>query len=92
MKKWSILQLKVKSQYQQVFQRHSFVDVSDDSNCFSEEDYQQSRGKCHDEYTLNSQIFYVKPYTWRVKYHYQADYSPTSDSGTRPINQYKAYL
>ena len=86
------LQLKVKSQYQQVFQNIPLSMYRMIRACFSEEDYQQSRGKCHDEYTLNSQIFYVKPYTWRVKYHYQADYSPTSDSGTRPINQYKTYL
>ena len=86
------LQLKEKGQYQQVFQNIPLSMYQMIRACFSEEDYQQSDDKCHDEYTLDTQISYVKPYTWKVKYHYQADYSPTSDSGTRPVNQHKTYF
>ena len=86
------LQLKVKGQYQQVFQNTPLSMYRMIRACFSEKDYLESGDKCHDEYTLDSQISYVKPYIWRVKYHYQVDYSPASDSGTRSVHQQKTYL
>lgn len=84
--------LKPNGQYQQVFQNIPLSMNRMIRACFSEEDYTNSNEKCHDEYSLSSQIAYVKPYTWQVKYRYQADYSPASDSGTKPVNQQKTYI
>lgn len=86
------VELKPNGQYQQIFQN---IPLSMDRlirACFSEDDYLSSGEKCHDEYQLTTQIMYVKPYTWQVKYHYQADYSPASDSGTKPVSLHKTYL
>ena len=86
------VELKANGTYQQVFQNIPLSMYRMIRACFSEEDYTGSDGVCHDEYTLDSQIVYVKPYTWQVKYHYQADFSPASASGTKPINLRQSYL
>ena len=86
------LQLKESGQYQQVFQNIPLSMYRMIRACFSEADYNESNGKCHDEYRLDTQIFYVKPYTWHVKYHYQADYSPASDSGTKSVSLRKSFI
>jgi len=86
------LQLKLNGQYQQVFQNiplsmNRFIRAR-----FSEKDYKIAREQCHDEYALDMQISYVKAGTWNVKYHYQVNYSPVSDSGIKPVSLRKNYL
>lgn len=86
------LKLKSNGQYQQVFQNIPFSMNRMIRACFSEKDYKESGERCHDEYALDTQIVYLKPYTWQLRYHYQAYYSPVSDSGSKPVNLRKNYL
>ncbi|MFW1858291.1 hypothetical protein [Acinetobacter defluvii] len=86
------LKIKNNGQYLQVFQNIPLSMYRMVRACFSEADYVEAQGNCHDEYGLGSQIEYVKPYVWQVKYHFQADFSPVSDTGTKPINLHKTYL
>lgn len=86
------LQLKNNGQYQQVFQNIPLSMYRMIRACFSEQQYKESQGKCHDEYSLDTQIAYIKPYTWQIKYDYQADFSPASDTGTKPIREHKNYV
>ena len=86
------VKLKPDGKYQQVFQNIPLSMYRMIRACFSEQQYIESQGKCHDEYSLDSQILYVKPNTWQVKYHFRADFSPASDTGTKPINLRKTYL
>ncbi|MBJ9986283.1 hypothetical protein IAE19_12660 [Acinetobacter sp. S40] len=60
--------------------------------CFSEQDYEQSKGKCHDEDGLSLDIRPVKPMLWQFRYFYRLEVSPASDSdeksykGSRNLN------
>ena len=49
--------------------------------CFSEQDYETSKGKCHDEDRLSLDIRPIKPMLWQFRYRYSLDVSPVSDSG-----------
>ncbi|ENX39447.1 hypothetical protein [Acinetobacter sp. NIPH 2100] len=49
--------------------------------CFSEQDYESSKGKCHDEDGLSLDIHPIKPMVWQFRYRYSLDVSPASDSG-----------
>lgn len=51
--------------------------------CFSEQDYDTSKGKCHDEDRLSVDIRPIKPMLWQLRYRYSLDVSPTSDSGEK---------
>ena len=51
--------------------------------CFSEQDYESSRGKCHDEDSLSLDIRPIKPMLWQFRYRYSLDVSPASDSGEK---------
>lgn len=53
--------------------------------CFSEQDYESSRGKCHDEDSLSLDIRPIKPMLWQFRYRYSSDVSPASDSGEKPF-------
>lgn len=85
------LQLKANRQYQQVFQNVPLSMYRMIRACFSEEDYKKAGEHCHDEYTLNTQIEYSKPYEWKVKYEYQSFISKVSDSEIKSIHQRKTY-
>lgn len=86
------LKLKPKGQYEQVFQNIPLSMYRMIRACFSEQQYIESKGKCHDDYSLDLQIVYVKPMTWQLKYYYQVDYSPASDSKRASFKQHKNYL
>lgn len=86
------LQLKKGGHYQQIFQNIPFSMERMIRACFSEEDYRMSHGQCHDEYQLSTQIRYIEPYVWQVKYHFQADFSPASDSGKNKVSLRKNYV
>lgn len=51
--------------------------------CFSEQDYERSKGKCHDEDGLSLDIRPIKPMLWQFRYRYSLDVSPVSDSGEK---------
>lgn len=51
--------------------------------CFSEQDYESSKGKCHDEDGLSLDIRSIKPMLWQFRYRYSLDVSPASDSGEK---------
>ncbi|MCU4578093.1 hypothetical protein KTJ34_11705 [Acinetobacter courvalinii] len=51
--------------------------------CFSEQDYESSKGKCHDEDSLSLDIRPIKPMLWQFRYRYSLDVSPASDSGEK---------
>lgn len=51
--------------------------------CFSEQDYESSKGKCHDEDGLSLDIRPIKPMLWQFRYRYSLDVSPASDSGEK---------
>ena len=51
--------------------------------CFSEQDYENSKGKCHDEDSLSLDIRPIKPMLWQFRYRYSLDVSPASDSGEK---------
>ncbi|ENW02894.1 hypothetical protein [Acinetobacter beijerinckii] len=51
--------------------------------CFSEQDYDTSKGKCHDEDSLSLDIRPIKPMLWQFRYRYSLDVSPASDSGEK---------
>ncbi|MFV5385834.1 hypothetical protein [Acinetobacter junii] len=51
--------------------------------CFSERDYETSKGKCHDEDSLSLDIRPLKPMLWQFRYRYSLDVSPASDSGEK---------
>ncbi|MGR0305274.1 hypothetical protein [Acinetobacter beijerinckii] len=51
--------------------------------CFSEQDYDTSKGKCHDEDRLSLDIRPIKPMLWQFRYRYSLDVSPASDSGEK---------
>ncbi|ENX11970.1 hypothetical protein F895_03475 [Acinetobacter sp. CIP 64.2] len=51
--------------------------------CFSEQDYENSKGKCHDEDGLSLDIRPIKPMLWQFRYRYSLDVSPASDSGEK---------
>jgi hypothetical protein len=51
--------------------------------CFSEQDYESSRGKCHDEDSLSLEIRPIKSMLWQFRYRYSLDVSPASDSGEK---------
>lgn len=51
--------------------------------CFSEQDYESSKGKCHDEDGLSLDIRPIKPMLWQFRYRYRLDVSPASDSGEK---------
>ena len=53
--------------------------------CFSEQDYESSKGKCHDEDSLSLDIRPIKPMLWQFRYRYSLDVSPASDSGEKPF-------
>ena len=60
--------------------------------CFSERDYETSKGKCHDEDSLSLDIRPLKPMLWQFRYRYSLEVSPASDSseksfkGSRNLN------
>ena len=60
--------------------------------CFSEQDYERSKGKCHDEDGLSLEIRPIKPMLWQFRYRYSLEVSPASDSseksfkGSRNLN------
>jgi hypothetical protein len=84
------LQLNPQSKYQQVFQNIPFSVSRMIRACFSEQDYAQSNGNCHDQETLLLNIEYQQANTWRMKYHYIRTLSPSSDQ--QPVNQSKRYI
>jgi len=51
--------------------------------CFSEQDYESSKGKCHDEDGLSLDIRPIKSMLWQFRYRYSLDVSPASDSGEK---------
>ena len=51
--------------------------------CFSERDYETSKGKCHDEDSLSLDIRPLKPMLWQFRYRYSLEVSPASDSGEK---------
>ena len=51
--------------------------------CFSERDYETSKGKCHDEDSLSLDIRPLKPMLWQFRYRYSLEVSPVSDSGEK---------
>ena len=51
--------------------------------CFSERDYDTSKGKCHDEDSLSLDIRPLKPMLWQFRYRYSVEVSPASDSGEK---------
>lgn len=51
--------------------------------CFSERDYETSKGRCHDEDGLSLDIRPLKPMLWQFRYRYHLDVSPASDSGEK---------
>ena len=51
--------------------------------CFSEQDYERSKGKCHDEDRLSLDIRPIKPMLWQFHYRYSLEVSPVSDSGEK---------
>jgi len=51
--------------------------------CFSEQDYENSKGNCHDEDGLSLDIRPIKPMLWQFRYRYSLDVSPASDSGEK---------
>lgn len=51
--------------------------------CFSEQDYESSKGKCHDEDRLSLDIRPIKPMLWQFRYRYSLEVSPASDSGEK---------
>lgn len=51
--------------------------------CFSEQDDENAKGKCHDEDGLSLEIRPIKPMLWQFRYRYSVDVSPMSDSGER---------
>lgn len=51
--------------------------------CFSERDYETSKGKCHDEDSLSLDIRPLKPLLWQFRYRYSLEVSPASDSGEK---------
>ncbi|WP_111856215.1 hypothetical protein [Acinetobacter oleivorans] len=51
--------------------------------CFSEQDYESSQGKCHDEDSLSLDIRPIKPMLWQFRYRYSLSVSPASDSGEK---------
>lgn len=51
--------------------------------CFSEEDYESSKGNCHDEDSLSLDIRPIKPLLWQFRYRYSLGVSPASDSGEK---------
>lgn len=51
--------------------------------CFSEQDYETSKGKCHDEDRLSLDIRPIKPMLWQFRYRYSSEVSPASDSGEK---------
>lgn len=53
--------------------------------CFSERDYETSKGKCHDEDSLSLDIRPLKPMLWQFRYRYSLEVSPASDSGEKPF-------
>ncbi len=53
--------------------------------CFSERDYETSKGKCHDEDSLSLDIRPLKPMLWQFRYRYSLEVSPASDSGEKSL-------
>ena len=51
--------------------------------CFSEQDYEQAKDRCHDEDGLSLDIRPIKPMLWQFRYHYHLEVSPVSDSGEK---------
>ncbi len=51
--------------------------------CFSEQDYEQAKDRCHDEDGLSLDIRPIKPMLWQFRYHYHLDISSVSDSGEK---------
>lgn len=51
--------------------------------CFSEQDYERSKGHCHDEDALSLDIRSIKPMLWQFRYRYSLAVSPASDSGEK---------
>lgn len=51
--------------------------------CFSERDYETSKGRCHDEDGLSLDIRPLKPMLWQFRYRYHLNVSPASDSGEK---------
>jgi len=54
--------------------------------CFSEQDYESSKGNCHDEDSLSLDIRPIKPLLWQFRYRYSLGVSPASDSGEKSYN------
>lgn len=57
--------------------------------CFSEEDYKNSEGHCHDRYNLDLDIRVIKPMHWQFRYMYETEISPASDSGEKSVKESK---
>nr|WP_171478555.1 hypothetical protein [Acinetobacter ihumii] len=51
--------------------------------CFSEQDYEQAKDRCHDEDGLSLDIRPLKPMLWQFRYHYHLEVSPVSDLGEK---------
>lgn len=86
------VQLLPNGKYQQIFQNIPLSMYRMIRACFSEEDYKKAGEQCHDEYALATEIAYVKPRTWNVKYHYQSWISKVSDSNEKNIDERKNYV
>ena len=84
------VQLKPQGKYQQIFQNIPFYVSRMIRACFSEQDYAQSNGNCHDLEKLVLNIDYQQPYIWRLNYHYVRTLSPSSDQQPA-INQRKSF-
>lgn len=57
--------------------------------CFSEQDYKQAKGNCHDEYNLAVSIRPLKAMQWQFRYNYSASLSgknPKTTKSSRALN------
>ncbi|MEF9958034.1 MAG: hypothetical protein RR767_12685 [Acinetobacter sp.] len=57
--------------------------------CFSEQDYESSKGNCHDEDALSLDIRPMKPMLWQFRYGYNLSVSPASDSEEKSYKRSK---
>ncbi|WP_173911547.1 hypothetical protein [Acinetobacter sp. Marseille-Q1618] len=86
------LKIKNNGQYMQLFQNIPLSMYRMVRACFSEADYEEAQGKCHDEAHLATEIEYVKSGTWKIKYYFEIDYSPASDSLAKSFKQHRVLI
>lgn len=88
----SFYELKDSGKIQQFIDHYPFSFSRMIRACFSSEDYEHSKGKCHDEDGLSLDIRPLKPMLWQFRYRYRLNISPASDSneksyqGSRNLN------